>query len=141
MATHQAGSAVGRRPCAIWVNGFRTSVRLEPEFWSALEDIGLREDLTRSQLLSFIASRRPESPLTSAVRVFVVTYYGELSGCYRELRVPDVENLGTSAEGLAPTGLRISNARRTMALRAPRATSARQLARSKGLGTDEISER
>jgi len=59
-------------------------MRLEPEFWHALEDIGYREDLTRSQLLTFIANRQPGSPLTSAVRVFIASYYCELSGFVRQ---------------------------------------------------------
>ena len=56
----------------------RTSIRLEPQLWEALLDIEQREQLTRSQLLDFIATRRRGSSLTSAVRVFISTYYWEL---------------------------------------------------------------
>jgi predicted DNA-binding ribbon-helix-helix protein len=139
MATRQTGLGTSVRPCAIRVNGYRTSVRLEPEFWKALADIGRREDLTRSQLLSFIANRRPGSPLTSAVRVFIATYYCELSGCYRA-----TGNAGARADRLAPSEVRTagrkSSARRSITQSIPQASSVRRPAQSKGLGTGEISK-
>ncbi|HYB09579.1 MAG TPA: ribbon-helix-helix domain-containing protein [Alphaproteobacteria bacterium] len=119
----------GLQPRVIWVNGFRTSVRLEPEFWEALEDIGLRETLTRTQLFSFIANRRPGSPLSSAVRVFVATYYGELSGFYRSVWMPKVGNRAAPEVGLEHANLpltgRRSTARRATALGASRAVPTR----------------
>ena len=36
----------------ITVNGHRTSIRLEPEFWTGLADIAQREHLTIDQLCS-----------------------------------------------------------------------------------------
>ena len=38
----------------ITVNGHRTSVRLEPEFWAGLTDIAQREHLTIDQLCTEI---------------------------------------------------------------------------------------
>jgi predicted DNA-binding ribbon-helix-helix protein len=63
----------------VQVNGRRTSMRLEPEIWSAIGDIACREGFTRSELLDEIECRRPGTPLTSAVRVFVAIYYRELA--------------------------------------------------------------
>ena len=38
----------------IYVNGRRTSMRLELEVWAALEEIGAREGITTSTLCTFI---------------------------------------------------------------------------------------
>jgi predicted DNA-binding ribbon-helix-helix protein len=73
------------------VNGRRTSMRLEPEIWSAIGDIACREGFTRSELLDFIESRRPGTPLTSAVRVFVAVYYRELSSGRSHVPAPRPE--------------------------------------------------
>jgi predicted DNA-binding ribbon-helix-helix protein len=73
------------------VNGRRTSMRLEPEIWSAIGDIACREGFTRSELLDFIECRRPGTPLTSAVRVFVAVYYRELSSGRSHVPAPRPE--------------------------------------------------
>ncbi len=72
----------------IMVGGHRTSMRLEPSMWDALEDIGRREGLSVNKLCTAIkdrieeqARRRGVAPeeadvtLTSAVRVFIASYY------------------------------------------------------------------
>ncbi|MCM8735048.1 hypothetical protein TSH7_13180 [Azospirillum sp. TSH7] len=72
----------------IMIGGHRTSMRLEPSMWDALEDIGRREGLTVNRLCTQIkerieeqARRRGINPedadvtLTSAVRVFIASYY------------------------------------------------------------------
>ncbi|ALG70244.1 hypothetical protein VY88_08530 [Azospirillum thiophilum] len=72
----------------IMIGGHRTSMRLEPSMWDALEDIGRRECLTVNRLCTQIkerieeqARRRGITPeetdvtLTSAVRVFIAAYY------------------------------------------------------------------
>lgn len=72
----------------IMIGGHRTSMRLEPSMWDALEDIGRREGLTVNRLCTQIkerieeqARRRGITPdeadvtLTSAVRVFIASYY------------------------------------------------------------------
>lgn len=70
------------------VGGHRTSMRLEPSMWDALEEIGHRENLSVNKLCTAIkerieeqARRRGVPPeeadvtLTSAVRVFIAAYY------------------------------------------------------------------
>lgn len=72
----------------IMIGGHRTSMRLEPSMWDALEDIGRREGLSVNKLCTSIkerieeqARRRGVPPeeadvtLTSAVRVFIAAYY------------------------------------------------------------------
>ncbi len=57
------------------VAGHRTSVRLEPAIWEALQDILQRETKTLNQLVTEIERARTASSLTAAIRVFVVRYY------------------------------------------------------------------
>ena len=60
----------------IMVNGRRTSVRLEPEMWTALLDIARRENQTIHALASQVAlGKKPETSLTAAIRVFCLAYY------------------------------------------------------------------
>jgi predicted DNA-binding ribbon-helix-helix protein len=60
----------------IRVDGRRTSVRLEPEIWSALLDVAAREGCTVHTLCTLIRARkRTHTSLTAAIRVFVVLYY------------------------------------------------------------------
>ena len=54
----------------------RTSLRLEPALWDALDKICQREGLTRHQLCTAIDTRKRASTLTAGVRVFVVGYLG-----------------------------------------------------------------
>ncbi|MBU0725145.1 MAG: ribbon-helix-helix domain-containing protein [Alphaproteobacteria bacterium] len=57
------------------VNGHRTSMRLEPEMWSALREIAGREKMSINQLCGLINKVRDRSSLTSAVRVFILAYF------------------------------------------------------------------
>jgi predicted DNA-binding ribbon-helix-helix protein len=66
------------------VAGHRTSVRLEPAIWDALQDILQREAKTLNQLVTEIDRARIASSLTAAIRVFVVRYY---RGVIRELTI------------------------------------------------------
>ena len=55
--------------------GGRTSMRLEPELWSALEEICHREGMTLAGLVKSIELRGHPGGRTSAVRVFVLTFF------------------------------------------------------------------
>lgn len=60
----------------ITVLGKRTSVRLEPEMWSALGDIAKREDCKIHDICSLIALRKnPNTSLTAGIRVFLMLYF------------------------------------------------------------------
>ena len=57
------------------IGGRRTSMRLEPAMWDALEEICQRENLTHHEMCGNIDRFRHASSLTAAVRVFIVNYY------------------------------------------------------------------
>jgi predicted DNA-binding ribbon-helix-helix protein len=65
----------GLRSGNIVVNGHRTSIRLEPEMWSALSEIAAAEGVRVNEMVSRIATRARAGSLTSAVRVFIMGYY------------------------------------------------------------------
>ena len=60
----------------VFVRGHRTSMRLEPEMWSALLEIAAAERMTVHELVTRIATARGVN-LTSAVRCFVISWYVE----------------------------------------------------------------
>ncbi len=53
----------------------RTSLRLEPAMWDALEEIWRREEMSQHELCAMIDGRRHASSLTAAIRVFIVNYF------------------------------------------------------------------
>ena len=57
------------------VNGRRTSMRLDRETWISLADICQREGITIHELCSKIDRIRGRSGLSSATRLFVLTYF------------------------------------------------------------------
>lgn len=60
----------------ITVLGHRTSVRLEPEMWSALREIAKRERCNVHDICSLIQLRKnPNTSLTAAIRVFLMLYF------------------------------------------------------------------
>lgn len=66
-----------RRPQVrnIKLAGRRTSLRLEPEFWDALDEIATREDSNVNALCERIKGRRSAANLTAAVRLYVLRYF------------------------------------------------------------------
>ncbi len=60
----------------ITIFGRRTSVRLEPEMWEALNDISDREKCSVHDICALVHVRKkPETSLTAAIRVFLMLYY------------------------------------------------------------------
>ncbi|MBX2834079.1 MAG: ribbon-helix-helix domain-containing protein [Micavibrio sp.] len=60
----------------ITVNSRRTSVRLEPEMWSALNEIADRELCSIHEICTLIYLRKKENTsLTAAIRVFIMLYF------------------------------------------------------------------
>lgn len=58
---------------SLTINGHRTSIALEAEFWQALETIAVREQLSLPQLVAWVDDERPAAQgLASALRVFVL---------------------------------------------------------------------
>ena len=60
---------------SIVLNGHKTSVSLENEFWNALREIAGREGTTMSTLVGKIDHDRNSCNLSSAIRVFVFSYF------------------------------------------------------------------
>jgi predicted DNA-binding ribbon-helix-helix protein len=59
----------------ITVLGKRTSVRLEPAMWEALQEIAERENASLNDICAHVHNNRLESSLTSALRVYILTYF------------------------------------------------------------------
>ena len=55
----------------------RTSMRLEPELWSALDEMCQRERLTITMAIQAIEAAAPSGSRTSAVRVHLMRYFRE----------------------------------------------------------------
>lgn len=61
---------------SLTLNGHRTSVSLEPEFWSAFRDIAGEKSKPINALAAEIdADRGLERGLASAIRVYVLKYW------------------------------------------------------------------
>lgn len=62
------------------VSGKRTSVRLEPEMWCALQEIAKREECTIHDICNIVnARKKPDSSLTASIRVFLMLYFRSAS--------------------------------------------------------------
>lgn len=59
----------------VTVNGRRTSIRLEPEIWQALDEIVLHTGRSYHEFCSEALARRSRGTLTGAVRVAIVDFY------------------------------------------------------------------
>lgn len=60
----------------ITIQNRRTSVRLEPKMWLALNEISLRERCSIHDLCDLVSRRKKEkTSLTAAIRVFLMLYY------------------------------------------------------------------
>ncbi|MBO6781694.1 MAG: ribbon-helix-helix domain-containing protein [Alphaproteobacteria bacterium] len=59
----------------ITVGDLRTSVRLEPQFWTALTDIATREGLSVDELCTLIDAHLGELGRTAGIRVFIASYF------------------------------------------------------------------
>jgi predicted DNA-binding ribbon-helix-helix protein len=60
---------------SIMIDGHRTSVSLEDEFWTAMKSIANRRDVTLTDLIASIDRKRGDGNLSSAIRVFVLAHY------------------------------------------------------------------
>jgi predicted DNA-binding ribbon-helix-helix protein len=106
-------SAIVKR--SIVLNGHKTSVSLEDEFWRGLRDIAEREKTNLSALAGKIDAERHHSNLSSAIRVYVFNYF----------RVP------TSAAPAPPVGSQRSGSiERAGRLRPPNRSGASRAASS-----------
>src|SRR5207302_1083913 len=74
---------------SIWIGNHKTSVRLEPAMWAALNDIAAERGKTVHDVVLEINRGRKGISLTAAIRVYIVEYYREaLRGCRAEKAPP-----------------------------------------------------
>ena len=59
----------------VTVGGRRTSMRLEPPMWEALQQVCHREGKPLNRLVTDIERERVESSLTAAIRVYLLQYF------------------------------------------------------------------
>ncbi len=57
---------------SVTVAGHRTSLSMEPEFWSALQEIAARDGRSLADLITQIDEARDGRNLSSAARVYVL---------------------------------------------------------------------
>ena len=60
---------------SIVINGHKTSISVEDQFWASLKSIAAEKNLTLSQLVSMVDDNRESGNLSSALRVFVLSQY------------------------------------------------------------------
>ena len=60
---------------SIRVDGRKTGISLEPEFWDGLKEIAEGRGMSVSELVTSINSEDRHGNLSSAVRVFVLRHY------------------------------------------------------------------
>jgi predicted DNA-binding ribbon-helix-helix protein len=80
----QANNRIRRarwKPQSIWINGRKSSLRLEPIMWESLDEIAGRQGISRSELLNRIEKQHSAGygSLASAIRVYIVEFYRGIS--------------------------------------------------------------
>ncbi len=65
---------------SILINGKKTSVSLENEFWDALHEIAKYKNTTAAKLAGEIARQRNTVNLSSAIRIFVYNHFRSIEG-------------------------------------------------------------
>ena len=65
---------------SIVIAGHKTSVSLEDAFWRGLKDIAGDRNATLSDLVAEIDLDRQQGNLSSAIRLYVLSYYQTLGG-------------------------------------------------------------
>ena len=73
-------AATGRRQSSlvtgnVRVAGRRTSVRLEPKMWAALEEVRIREHTTLPALVTRIERAKLATSLTAGIRIYLLLYF------------------------------------------------------------------
>jgi predicted DNA-binding ribbon-helix-helix protein len=60
---------------SIVIDGHKTSISLEDQFWDALREIATARGITTGTLVASIDADRQRSNLSSAIRLFVLGHY------------------------------------------------------------------
>ncbi len=59
----------------IVIDGRRTSVRLEPQMWDALNEIARREGRTVHEICTEVDADRVQSTFSASLRVYILSYF------------------------------------------------------------------
>ena len=95
--SHLMKTAVIKR--SIRINGKKTSVSLENEFWYALHEIAESKNTTAAKLAEEIARQRNTVNLSSAIRIFVYNHFQSFGEKHNPARRHlDSETLRTRGE-------------------------------------------
>ena len=65
---------------SIFINGRKTSVSLENEFWAGLHEIAKSRKTTAAKLVGEIDRQRTTVNLSSAIRIYVYNYFRSIEG-------------------------------------------------------------
>lgn len=65
---------------SILIDGHKTSVSIEDDFWLGLKHIAGERDATITKLVKEIDGARERGNLSSAIRVYVLRYYRQRGG-------------------------------------------------------------
>jgi predicted DNA-binding ribbon-helix-helix protein len=76
---------------SIVVAGHKTSVSLEDAYWKSLKEIASGRNMTLSSLVTAVDSERPQSNLSSAIRLFVLDFYRNQLADVEGATMTDVE--------------------------------------------------
>jgi predicted DNA-binding ribbon-helix-helix protein len=76
---------------SIVIGRHKTSISLEDDFWTSLQQIALGRQVTRSDLIASLDAGRENSNLSSAIRVFILEHYRAMAVANRQRdRAPDL---------------------------------------------------
>lgn len=64
------------RKRSVSLSGHATSVALEPEFWTVLDEVAATAGLSHAALMKRIDERRGRTPLASACRLLALAWAG-----------------------------------------------------------------
>jgi predicted DNA-binding ribbon-helix-helix protein len=63
------------RKISMTIGGHKTSVSLEADFWTALQEIAATQNLRNAEVVATIERNRVYANLSSAIRLYVLNYY------------------------------------------------------------------
>jgi predicted DNA-binding ribbon-helix-helix protein len=86
---------------SIFINGRKTSVSLENEFWAGLHDIAKSRKITAAELVGEIDRQRTTVNLPSAIRIYVYNYFRSIDGEHAEANPASHHLDGQSLRALA----------------------------------------
>lgn len=65
---------------SIFVDGYKSSISMEDEFWISLKEIAQKRHMGRRELVAEIKALKEHPNLCSAIRVYVLNYYMQTGG-------------------------------------------------------------